>query len=412
MEELTMRKMERSIAPAWIALAILVTCAAAKGDEFFNLVAAGSGGTVVTDSGRNIIHLTDNLISQNSSFIVLAGQNVSDTMSWGGVPNAIQFTENSTGTQASITFPSTGFTRTFIGANPIDLQNQIHDFIKKDGSKAYAEFLSQMNQLSTVATLDGNPQASTALIADDVFSRFGVRNVQPTETRQYSGGAYLAFSGDGGFTRGNDLNGTWGDFSFDAGIRFGSNVALSFGTLGVYRQTAGSRAYTIAEEISLPVTIINNTHNGFSWQVTPWGFGGLSASYDQAAGGILVGGGGTSSLALHLGTFTLTMGNQISYDGNVNISIDGYNFDTVINQWILKNGLDAQFQFPGTPVFIDGGATYSNFLHHGAVPDYWTPFAGVGFAFNPHSYVRAGFKGDYAKNYNNTGGEVALVISY
>jgi hypothetical protein len=393
-------------------LALLATAAPAFANEFFNLVATGSGGTTVAESGRNIVHLSDDLISLNSGFILLAGQNINASVSWGGVPNAIRFTENSNGTSASISFPSTGFTRIFFGSNPNDLQNQIHDFIKGDGEKAYAQFLSQMNQLSTVATLDGNPQASTALIADDVFNRFGVRNQQPTQTRQYSDGAYIGISGDGGVTRANDLNGTWGDFSIDAGLRFGSNLAISFGTLGVYRETAGSEAYTIAEEVALPVTIINNTGNGLSWQVAPWAFGGLSASYDQAAGGILVGGGGTSSLALHLGTFTITLGDQIAYNGNININVDGYNFETVINQWILKNGIDAQFRFPGTPIFIDGGFTYSNFLHHAAVTDYWTPIAGVGVAFGRNSSLRVGFRGDYAKNYNNTGGEVTLVLTY
>ena len=399
---------------ALLAMVLLAAAAPTFADEFFNITATGSGGTTAAESGRNIINLSDNLISQNSSFVVLAGQNVNASLSWGGVPNAIVFSENAAGTSATLKFPSTGFSQTFTGANPIDLQNQIHDFIKQDGEKAYAEFLNQMNQLSTVASLDGNPQASTALIATDVFERFGLRNEQPTQTVQLSGGGYLSVAGDGGVTRANDLNGTWGDFSLDLGARFGSNVALSLGTLGVYREVAGSESYTVAEELAVPVTFINNSGDGISWQVTPWAFGGLSASYDHAAGGILVGGGGTSSFAVHLGTFTITLGDQIAYNGNVNVRIDGYNFDTVINQWILKNGIDGQFRIPGTPVFIDGGFSYSNFLHHAAVTDYWTPEAGVGLAFGPgnSSSVRVGFSGDYAKNYNNTGGEITLVLVY
>src|SRR5208282_6785706 len=100
---------------------------------------------------------------------------------------------------------------------------------------------------------------------------------------QYSSGAYIGLSGDGGVTRASGLNGTWGDFSLDLGIRFGNNLALSFGTLGVYREVAASESYTVAEEVALPVTIIDNSGNGLSWQITPWAFGGLDASYDQAA---------------------------------------------------------------------------------------------------------------------------------
>ena len=397
---------------ALMVVALFAGAMPAFADDFFNLFATGSGGTVVAESGRNIINLSNNLVSLNSSFIFLAGQNVNASLTWGGVPNAVRFTENAAGTNASISFPSTGFTQTFVGTNPIDLQNQIENFIKHDGEKAYAEFLNQMNQLSTVASLDGNPQAATALISTDVFERFGTRNEQPTQTVQYSSGAYIGLSGDGGVTRASGLNGTWGDFSLDLGIRFGNNLALSFGTLGVYREVASSESYTVAEEVALPVTIINNSGNGLSWQITPWGFGGLDASYDQAAGGILVGGGGTSSFSLQLGPVTLTLGDQIAYNGNVNVKVDGYDFDTVINQWILKNGIDAKFQIPRTPIFIDGGVAYSNFLHHAAVTDYWSPEAGVGVAFGPGSSLRVGFSGDYARNYNNTGGEITLVLTY
>ena len=399
----------------WIAfasIALLTLAARTQADEFFNIVANGSGGTVVASSGRNIVNLTDNLISLNSGFVQLVGQNVTASLSWGGVPHAIVFTENAAQTQATISFLSTGFTQAFFGTSAANLQDQIHDFIKGDGEKAYANFLNQMNQLSAVATLDGNPQAATAFIADAVFERFGIANQQPTESRQFSDGAYFALSGEGGQSRAEGLNGTWADMNLDSGIRFGSHVALSFGTTLAYREIADSESYDIAEEVALPVTIINNHDNGLSWQIAPWGFAGLSASYDQAAGGILVGGGGTSSLALHLGTFTLTLGDQIDYNGNVNIKVDGYQFDTVINQWILKNGLDASFRFPGTPFFIDGGAYYSNFLHHAAITDYWTPIAGAGVKFGPGSYLRAAFRGDYARGYNSTGGELDLVLTY
>ena len=38
--------------------------------------------------------------------------------------------------QRTLTIPSTGFTKTFTGANPSDLQSQIHDFLKHDGQNA------------------------------------------------------------------------------------------------------------------------------------------------------------------------------------------------------------------------------------------------------------------------------------
>jgi hypothetical protein len=394
------------------AAALLALGARASADDFFNVTANGSGGTTVYDAGPNIIHLTDDLISESGSFSSLFGQNVTTSLSWGGVPNAVILTENATGTSATITFPSTGFTKTFTGSDPSDLQSQIHDFIKKDGEKAYAQFLEKMSQESLVSPLDGNPQASTAVIADAVFSRFGIINQQPTAYASSSGPFYLGLSGEGGVTRASGLNGNWANLNFDTGMRFGSNVAMSLGTTLDYRNTENSTAYTLAEEVGLPITLVNNNGNGVSWQITPWAFSGVSASYDQADGGLLVGGGGTSSFALHLNGLTVTVGDQISYTAKVRVTVDNYDFDTDINQWIVKNGAMAMYQIPGSPFFVEGGIVYTNFLRRAAVPDYWTPIGGAGVNFGGHSSLRVDFQGDYAHNYNNTGGVVMLVLAY
>jgi len=126
----------RSLSVLLPVISITILVDRAKADEFFNLVAIGSGGTTVADSGGNIIHLTDRLISLDSGFFLLTGQNVNASMSWGGVPNALIFTENAGQTAATLSFPTTGFTRGFVGVSASDLQNQIHDFIKHDGARA------------------------------------------------------------------------------------------------------------------------------------------------------------------------------------------------------------------------------------------------------------------------------------
>ena len=399
----------------WIAVALIVSLALAAragANDFFNVTASGSGGTTVTDSSGNIIHLTNNLITLNGGFFALAGQNVTSSLSWGGVPNAMILTENAAQTQATLTFPTTGFHEVFNGASGSDLQNQIQNFNKGDGERAYAQFLKSMDQLSPVATLDGNPQASTALIAGDMFNRFGVENQQQTETRSNSGGSYFGIDAVGGYDRAAGLDGNWIDLSFDTGARFGSNVALDFGTTLAYREVGGSEAYTVAEEVALPITFINNSGDGLSWQVAPWAFAGLSASYDQASGGLLIGGGGTSSLALHLGTLTITLGNQIEYTGNVDVSVSGYTFDTDIDQWILMDGLDARFRFPGTPLLVEGSISYDNFLNKAAVPNYWAPTLGFGIALGRHSKLTLSYAGDFGKNYNNNGALLELVLAY
>jgi hypothetical protein len=397
---------------ALLAAASLFLCTRANADDFFTAIAAGSGGTVAGEGGPNIINITDDLIHEQSFFGTLFGQNMTASLTWGGVPGAIVFTENLSQTEATLRFPTTGFSTTFVGSDAGDLQQQIHDFIKGDGESAYAQFLKSMDQLSPVATLDGNPQASTALIADDVYTRFGIQNQQPTEYRSYSDGAYVSLTGDAGANREDGLNGSWAGFSLDTGARFGSHAALSFGTTLAYRNTEDSQAYTVAEEVALPITFINNQGNGLSWQLIPWAFAGLSASYDQAAGGLLVGGGVTSSLAFHFNGLTLTLGDQASYTGNVSVDVDGYAFDTDIDQWLVKNGVEASYQFPGTPIFVAGGISNSNFLDHAAVPNYWTPTVGVGLAWGRFSSLQLSYQGDFAKGYNQNGADLSLVLVY
>jgi hypothetical protein len=379
--------------------------------DFFGVTATG-GGNTVTVGGSNLINLTDNLINEESTFASLAGTNLTGTLSYGGIPNALVFTENAAQTSATITIPITGFTKTFVGTSSSNLQSQIKDFLMKDAEQAYAQFLEAVNERSAVATIDGNPQASTALIADDLFTRFGLHNEQSTDLKSAGGGTYLGVNFNGGMIRADDLDGTWAEFTFNTGMRITDNVGLCFGTAVDYRDEAGSDAYTVAEEVALPVTFINNHDFPISWQVTPWAFGGLAASYDQVAGGILVGGGATSSLALHMGPVTLSLADQINYDHGVDVAYDGYGFDTNLDQWIFKNGVDGAFQLPGTPIFVDASIAYSNFLRDAAVPNFWSPSAGVGVSLSRFSSLKISYEGDFGKGYNANGGQVALVLSY
>src|ERR1700691_4261329 len=107
MEETDMCKM-RYRPGLLVAIIALMLATQTKADEFFNLVAAGSGGTTVASGGPDILHLTDNLIGLNSSYAQLVGQNVTSSLSWGGVSNAIVFTENASQTSATLKFPTTG----------------------------------------------------------------------------------------------------------------------------------------------------------------------------------------------------------------------------------------------------------------------------------------------------------------
>jgi len=387
----------------------------ARADQFFSVTATNTAGTTtLTVGGRNIIDLTNHLINQEDQFVALASQGFNAKLTYGGVPNAVVITENPQQTQATVKFNTTGFSKTFTGSNSSDLQTQIQDFIKQDGLNQYAQFLISMNRLSLVASIDGNPLASTALIGDEAFNRFGL---EPTLTEPVNDAhrtAPMPLDVVGGTSRAAGLNGNFGGVSFGGNIRFTDSVALDLITEVDYRSVSGSNIGTAAEIVGLPVTLLRRhaDEDGLAWQLTPWGFGGISASYDLAEGAILIGGGGTSSLSYRWEDFTFTLADQIDYIGNEGVTVANYSFDVPVDQWLLKNGVQVLYQPNGGPLILDAGGAYSNFLHHGAVPNYWTPTAGAAFKLGRLTLIRAGFVGDFARHFTECGGEVSLELRW
>ena len=77
-----------------------------------------------------------------------------------------------------------------------------------------------------------------------------------------------------------------------------------------------------------------------------------------------------------------------------------------------RTAFGASYQFPGTPFFVEGGIAYSNFLDRAAVPNYWTPTLGVGVAMGRFSSIQISYQGDFARQYNENGGELTFVLVY
>jgi hypothetical protein len=151
---------------------------------------------------------------------------------------------------------------------------------------------------------------------------------------------------------------------------------------------------------------------GFAWQITPFALGWGTFSGNLAAGGLLLGGGGVSNLSYRVGSFTFTLANQIDYNGGVPINFQEFHLNTDVNQWVLKNGIKATYSPKGSPVFVDGGVVYTNFLENAAVDGYFTPFVGVGVKFGQYSGIRAEARGNYGNGYDDTGGNLVAYLSF
>src|SRR5438552_2117012 len=120
-------------------LCSVVIAAIAHAEDPFTLTASG-GGNNVSASSNNVVDLAGDLIDRKNDFLALNGTSLNGSLRYGELNNAVLFSENAAGTSATITIPSTGFSKTFNAANQGALRDQIEDFFKKNGADAYAKF--------------------------------------------------------------------------------------------------------------------------------------------------------------------------------------------------------------------------------------------------------------------------------
>ena len=397
--------------------ALLITLIATSVDaaDPFSLTASG-GGNSVTATGSNLVDLAGNLIDAKDQFQSLNNQNVSGSLRYGGLNNAVLFSRNAAGTSATLTIPSTGFSRTFTAATQSQLEDQVVDFFKTEGASAYAKFLGAINENTSLGVNDGNQQATTAMIADLGFYRFGFITRRPgDESIPLPGGVDFKISGgvvsaDAGTDSNDDLNGWYGEADLGLSLRFGDRVALTWANGFRYRDVEGAAIYNYGTTIGLPIAIIPGKEAGFSWRITPAFVGGFGGSWDLAAGGILVGGQLTNSMSIHAGGWTVTMGNQIGFYNGVPVSFSDFDFETDVDQTILKNGVQVARDL-GDSAFIDAGVAYTNFLENAFVDNYISPDVGIGCRLGS-GVVRVGYHGDIASDFQSHGANLSLVFTY
>src|SRR4051812_9796369 len=207
-------------ARALVVISIIVMVASpSRAADPFTLTATG-GTRTVSVSSNDVSNLAGNLINNEDQFISLANTNVNGTLRYGSLNNAVLFTRNAAGTSASITIPSTGFSKTFTATNENDLQNQIEDFFRKNGAEAYARFLRSINEGTTLGVTDGNPLAVTALMADASFNRFGFLSPRFEMPQTPPLGRGFNAHVDGGFSDSDDGDGWY------AGVGLGNTFTL------------------------------------------------------------------------------------------------------------------------------------------------------------------------------------------
>lgn len=404
----------------WVAAGAVLfgLCSLGTAGDLFQVTANGNGQTIKAGAS-NVINLASDVAGSENTFSSLKNSNFNANLNYAGLANAVKVSQtiDSSGNRIlNLKVPSTGLNKTFNSADG-SLADQVKNFLKKDGLAALTEFQSIAGQQTVAGTVDGNPMATTALLQDAGYQQFGIhRSPFELDGDRYStdaGQGENRFTVNGGVIRAAGLNGDYVDLNLASEIHFNNYIGLTLASPLRYEHLGGADIFMGGAVVGLPITFIRGTgDSSFAWTVTPAGHAGLVGSADFASGGLIYGGQVTSALSFTTNGFVVTLADQAGYYRGANVSIAGYDFNTRLDQWLFKNGVQLTKNFGN--FFIDGGASWTNFLHNAFVDGYLSPELGVGVRFgkNHASGLRVGYEGHFGPHYNTSGGNILLFFTH
>jgi hypothetical protein len=255
--------------------AIALACALAGPVAARDLLILEAGG--LRDSGHDVGDLVDDFLSQQGAFSGLALQpSYSATLDYLGIADAFRLDATAFGTQVVLSIPSTGFTRTFTGTSPEEIESQIENFFEGDGVEELAEFFEETHERTALALLDGNPRSTTALFARGAFDRFGLG---APRTRAGFGRASaaewghfdLAIEVGGGAIDVDEFSPlTVLDGAITAGGDTEPGVGVYLSALGQYRNYDGADIYDAGLELGVPIALLRpGAGSALRWTLTP-----------------------------------------------------------------------------------------------------------------------------------------------
>jgi hypothetical protein len=388
----------------------------------FELVATTTGTTppiTITTSANSLIDFTNSLLKSQDQFAPLQGKAFTATTTFLGVPNAITFNVNATATNVAFSLGPINYTKTFTGTGASDVNNQIEDFFKVNGTSVYAQFLSAIAKQSAVAVTDGNPNASTASTANTSFVSQGFTptaevaaeaDPAPNTTSAASGSAAGASKGRfGGFGigfnsgqfRAGGFNGTNTDIAF-SGLNFGigEKLRLQIPVSLSYITVEGSKTYGGGVSLVLPFRVKTmDKDNPLSWRVTPLAGVSIRGSEDLASGALLWEAGVINTFDYRVNPkLVVCFVDQLTFHKSIAIDYAGYHFDPGIDQQIVKNGL--RFVVPLNKRLIgDFMVIDSRFLKDAAVKQFTTFGTSIAFRTTKSYSLTLGTNYDTGSNF-------------
>lgn len=341
------------------------------------VVTDSSGVASITATGNNFQNFTDNITEAGGAFQALTGHPYNANVNFLGVPGAMLYSTNSTGTSVTVTLPPINYTQTFTGASRSAVNSEIDNFYEQNGAGIFASFLKAIAQSSPIAITDGNPLSATALAADGVF--FSTAMTPADQLADEADGTKPEFSGlaigfDGGRFTAGGFSGDDYDLSFTAlNVGLGDRVRLQMPFDFNYLTVDGAQVAGAGLNFVLPIRVaMMDQNNPVSWTVTP--VAGISGrgSIDLAGGAALWDAGLVSTVDYKVNSkLVLCLMDQYTDNKSFTVSYGSYSFNPQVDQGIMKNGVRAV-----TPLtrrlILDLFAIETNFMNAALVKNFTT----------------------------------------
>lgn len=411
-----------------LAVALAATSAtSAFADDLFVISGTSNGTNFAPVGANNLIDLVSDAVNNEGQFTALANTTAVLNLNYGGVADAISIEKNAANNFATLSFVNadgTRTTRTFDAvASGQSLEDLIRDYLQGDGADDLATFFEAMNAQSLIAVSDGNPNATTARMANSIFNRFGRYNRQTSmwtvtnDTNERTGvGMQARFNLSGARFEADDFEGTTADAQASFDWNFSPYVGTSLGVFAGYTGIEGANVYHGGVDFGVPIRpLLAREGLPLTLQITPSVSIGGSGSEEIGAGGLIYSGAITGLLRWDI---TKRLGIDFSaqygfYEGET-LSFDEYEIDPGVSQQILKHGASVDWAIGEQGWYLFGGASFTEFMQDAALESYISPDFGIGWrrANKPGTNFEVGFTGDYGEDYSATGVRLGINLQF
>lgn len=257
----------------------------------------------------------------------------------------------------------------------------------------------EVNKRSTAGITDGNPNATTALLADSIFQSLTLQRTDPPGADGPR--MRLTLRGRSGEWHAERLTGRVAASDLEVVWR----VAPRWTVTGLvplnYTESGGAKTYGGGFATALTWhALIRDEHHPWSARASVFGGAMLRASEDLAAGGGLWTWGTTFAVDRRVfSSATVGLAAQFESFHGIPITYNGFQLDRAVRQQMVKFGAQGSFQLPRLDHRLEGSVTESHFLRAAALRSYFSVGVGYAWTWFADSTWRIGYEADRGHHY-------------